>query len=192
MRMVFNTLDECDDRQQMYRNYPRMGPVQGPRSEETTIEAKLVVMGNSGKPATFLTRVSAYSSTKGVGKTSLVTRYTENRFSHSTTATTGALFVTHKTDFAGHHIKLQIWDTAGTWNTYLCVDFLTRKAVRLSYRLQRRVHIENQWRGHKIISALKGRTFFFHPLSLLTQFRAAIGPPCGYLCKRLPSIGSFG
>jgi hypothetical protein len=49
----------------------------------------------------------------GVGKTSLVTRYTENRFSVTTTATTGALFVTHKTDFEGAHVKLQIWDTAG-------------------------------------------------------------------------------
>jgi small GTP-binding protein len=60
------------------------------------MEAKLVVMGNTG-----------------VGKTSLVTRYTEDRFSARTTATTGALFVSHKTDFSGFQVKLQIWDTAG-------------------------------------------------------------------------------
>lgn len=65
-------------------------------NEERAIEAKLVVMGNTG-----------------VGKTSLVTRYTEDRFSARTTATTGALFVSHKTDFNGLPVRLQIWDTAG-------------------------------------------------------------------------------
>lgn len=90
--MAFNDLDDSNDRQ-LYRNYaPRIAQ----RPEEATIEAKLVIMGNTG-----------------VGKTSLVTRYTENRFSQSTVATTGALFVTHKTSYAGHQVKLQIWDTAG-------------------------------------------------------------------------------
>jgi GTPase SAR1 family protein len=67
-----------------------------PGNEERAMEAKLVVMGNTG-----------------VGKTSLVTRYTEDKFSARTTATTGALFVSHKTDFEGFQVKLQIWDTAG-------------------------------------------------------------------------------
>ena len=67
-----------------------------PCNEERALEAKLVVMGNTG-----------------VGKTSLVTRYTEDKFSARTTATTGALFVSHKTEFSGFQVKLQIWDTAG-------------------------------------------------------------------------------
>ena len=51
----------------------------------------------------------------GVGKTSLVRRYTENKWNPAGTAsTTGAFFVTHKTDFKGTRVKLQIWDTAGT------------------------------------------------------------------------------
>lgn len=50
----------------------------------------------------------------GVGKTSLVRRYTENKWNPAGTAsTTGAFFVTHKTDFKGTRVKLQIWDTAG-------------------------------------------------------------------------------
>ena len=65
-------------------------------TDERAIEAKLVVMGNTG-----------------VGKTSLVTRYTEDRFSARTTATTGALFVSHKTEMNGLQVRLQIWDTAG-------------------------------------------------------------------------------
>ncbi|KAG8805442.1 Ras- protein Rab-21 [Serendipita sp. 399] len=91
--MAFNDLDESNDRMR-YRNYAHRI---GQRAEEESIEAKLVVMGNTG-----------------VGKSSLVVRYTENRFSLSTTATTGALFVTHKTNFDDFHVKLQIWDTAGT------------------------------------------------------------------------------
>lgn len=51
----------------------------------------------------------------GVGKTSLVRRYTEDKWNPAGTAsTTGAFFVTHKTDFKGTRVKLQIWDTAGT------------------------------------------------------------------------------
>ena len=53
-------------------------------------------------------------SISGVGKTSLVRRYTENKWNPAGTAsTTGAFFVTHKTDFKGTRVKLQIWDTAG-------------------------------------------------------------------------------
>ena len=52
--------------------------------------------------------------TSGVGKTSLVRRYTEDKWNPAGTAsTTGAFFVTHKTDFKGTRVKLQIWDTAG-------------------------------------------------------------------------------
>ncbi|KAG8758225.1 hypothetical protein FRC14_000472 [Serendipita sp. 396] len=90
--MAFNDLDDSNDRMR-YRNYAHRI---GQRADQESIEAKLVVMGNTG-----------------VGKSSLVVRYTENRFSLSTTATTGALFVTHKTNFEDFHVKLQIWDTAG-------------------------------------------------------------------------------
>jgi len=72
-----------------------------PNTERATLEAKLVVMGNTG-----------------VGKTSLVNRYANNTFSARTTATTGALFVSHKTDFSGFQVKLQIWDTAGMYNVF--------------------------------------------------------------------------
>lgn len=50
----------------------------------------------------------------GVGKTSLVTRYTENKFKPtSTTTTTGALFVTKKVTLDNVRVRLQLWDTAG-------------------------------------------------------------------------------
>ncbi|KAF9246922.1 P-loop containing nucleoside triphosphate hydrolase protein [Melanogaster broomeanus] len=64
---------------------------------EHGIDAKIVVMGNTG-----------------VGKTSLLHRYTQNRFDpRNTTSTTGAFFVTKKVYVDGLKVRLQLWDTAG-------------------------------------------------------------------------------
>ncbi|KAG9034962.1 hypothetical protein FRB95_012252 [Tulasnella sp. JGI-2019a] len=61
------------------------------------VEAKVVVMGNAG-----------------VGKTSLVQRYTTNSFnSTKTAATAGAAFHVKKTVVNGVTVRLQLWDTAG-------------------------------------------------------------------------------
>ncbi|KAL5487647.1 hypothetical protein ACEPAI_5755 [Sanghuangporus weigelae] len=62
-----------------------------------SIDAKIVVMGNTG-----------------VGKTSLLQRYTQNKFDpRNTTSTTGAFFVTKKVYVNGLKVRLQLWDTAG-------------------------------------------------------------------------------
>lgn len=64
---------------------------------EHGIDAKIVVMGNTG-----------------VGKTSLLYRYTQNKFDpRNTTSTTGAFFVTKKVYVEGLKVRLQLWDTAG-------------------------------------------------------------------------------
>jgi GTPase SAR1 family protein len=61
------------------------------------LDSKIVVMGNSG-----------------VGKTSLLYRYTQNRFDpKNTTSTSGAFFVTKKVHVHGLKVRLQLWDTAG-------------------------------------------------------------------------------
>ena len=61
------------------------------------IDSKIVVMGNSG-----------------VGKTSLLQRYTQNKFDpKNTTSTSGAFFVTKKVYVNGLKVRLQLWDTAG-------------------------------------------------------------------------------
>lgn len=61
------------------------------------IDSKIVIMGNSG-----------------VGKTSLLQRYTQNKFDpKNTTATSGAFFVTKKVHVNGLKVRLQLWDTAG-------------------------------------------------------------------------------
>ncbi|KAF9481983.1 hypothetical protein BDN70DRAFT_485050 [Pholiota conissans] len=61
------------------------------------IDSKIVVMGSSG-----------------VGKTSLLYRYTQNKFDpKNTTSTSGAFFVTKKVFVNGLKVRLQLWDTAG-------------------------------------------------------------------------------
>lgn len=50
----------------------------------------------------------------GVGKTSLLYRYTQNKFEpKNTTSTTGALFISKKMYVNGIRVRLQLWDTAG-------------------------------------------------------------------------------
>ncbi|KAH9947252.1 P-loop containing nucleoside triphosphate hydrolase protein [Amylocystis lapponica] len=61
------------------------------------VDAKIVIMGNTG-----------------VGKTSLLCRYTQGKFDpKNTTSTTGAFFVTKKVNVDGLKVRLQLWDTAG-------------------------------------------------------------------------------
>jgi len=49
----------------------------------------------------------------GVGKTSLITRFTDDSFNLSYTATIGVDFKSKMLKYEGEDVKLQIWDTAG-------------------------------------------------------------------------------
>ena len=104
----------------MMSEYPRTGSYKG-STYERGIDAKIVIMGNTGQfplhscpghPA--LPRVFSFSSLSGVGKTSLLQRYTQDKFDpKNTTSTTGAFFVTKKVYKDGLKVRLQLWDTAG-------------------------------------------------------------------------------
>ena len=88
---------------------------------EHGIDAKIVIMGNTGQfPLHFCLGHSAspaflpLSPLSGVGKTSLLQRYTQDKFDpKNTTSTTGAFFVTKKVYKDGLKVRLQLWDTAG-------------------------------------------------------------------------------
>ncbi|KAL1743924.1 P-loop containing nucleoside triphosphate hydrolase protein [Schizophyllum fasciatum] len=76
--------------------YARLDPYARSRYDQG-IDSKIVIMGNSG-----------------VGKTSLLRRYTQNNFDpKNTTSTSGAFFVTKKVTLHGLKVRLQLWDTAG-------------------------------------------------------------------------------
>ncbi|KAI0796601.1 P-loop containing nucleoside triphosphate hydrolase protein [Abortiporus biennis] len=80
----------------MMAEYPRITPYNRSRYDQG-VDAKIVIMGNTG-----------------VGKTSLLQRYTQNKFDpKNTTSTTGAFFVTKKVYSNGIRVRLQLWDTAG-------------------------------------------------------------------------------
>jgi small GTP-binding protein len=64
--------------------------------KEFDIAIKLLLLGDSG-----------------VGKTSLMMRYAEDKFSNSLLSTAGVDYQTQYLDIDGRRVKCQIWDTAG-------------------------------------------------------------------------------
>uniref|UniRef100_A0A182PG67 TBC1 domain family member 31 n=1 Tax=Anopheles epiroticus TaxID=199890 RepID=A0A182PG67_9DIPT len=54
-----------------------------------------------------------FSSTPGVGKTSLVVRYVSNVYTKEISPTIGASFFTCKVNLEDFKVKMQVWDTAG-------------------------------------------------------------------------------
>lgn len=78
-------------------DYPSMDPYSRSSRYDHGIDSKIVIMGSSG-----------------VGKTSLLQRYTQNKFDpKNTTLTSGASFITKKIFVNGTKVRLQLWDTAG-------------------------------------------------------------------------------
>ena len=92
--------------------YQRLDPYSRSRYEHG-IDSKIVIMGNSGTSIRFSPNPYSFYPT-GVGKTSLLYRYTQNKFDpKNTTSTSGAFFVTKKVYVNGLKVRLQLWDTAG-------------------------------------------------------------------------------
>ena len=95
--------------------YQNLDPYSRSRYEHG-IDSKIVIMGNSGtlfihSAIPLFGRLLAIT---GVGKTSLLHRYTQNKFDpKNTTSTSGAFFVTKKVYVNGLKVRLQLWDTAG-------------------------------------------------------------------------------
>ncbi len=73
----------------------------------------------------------------GVGKTSLLYRYTQGKFDpKNTTSTSGAFFVTKKVYVNGLKVRLQLWDTAGQerFRSMVCRPLLSSVCVALTIR----------------------------------------------------------
>jgi hypothetical protein len=92
--------------------YQSLDPYSRSRYEHG-IDSKIVIMGNSGNLILSFPNVYLFYPI-GVGKTSLLYRYTQNKFDpKNTTSTSGAFFVTKKVYVNGLKVRLQLWDTAG-------------------------------------------------------------------------------
>lgn len=118
-------------RMAMTQLYPRMD--MDSRYGERSMDAKIVVMGNtfvalrhsSFHPAPLAHLSHLLYHSRGVGKTSLLHRYTQGKFDpKNTTSTTGAFFVTKKVYVDGLKVRLQLWDTAGQerFRSMVCIS----------------------------------------------------------------------
>jgi Ras family len=98
----------------MMSEYQRLDSYQRAMYEQG-IDAKIVIMGNTGQYHKLSLSADVIKSLlAGVGKTSLLQRYTQDKFDpKNTTSTTGAFFVTKKVYKDGLKVRLQLWDTAG-------------------------------------------------------------------------------
>lgn len=98
----------------MMSEYPRSDSYLRRSVYDQGIDAKIVIMGNTGNLLVKNSTVLSLISLSGVGKTSLLQRYTQDKFDpKNTTSTTGAFFVTKKVYKDGLKVRLQLWDTAG-------------------------------------------------------------------------------
>jgi len=88
-----------------------------------------------------------------VGKTSLVLRYDENRFSHKFVTTIGVDYRDKVVDIHGANVKLQIWDTAGQERfRALTANFFSRAdGIVLAYDVSKRTSFEGVRRWHEQI-----------------------------------------
>ena len=113
--------------------YQSLDPYSRSRYEHG-IDSKIVIMGNSGTSSLsslYLSVSSIYPT--GVGKTSLLYRYTQNKFDpKNTTSTSGAFFVAKKVYVNGLKVRLQLWDTAGQERFRSMVSFLHMQATGLT------------------------------------------------------------
>ena len=103
--------------------------------EEGALPCKVVLIGESG-----------------VGKTSIITRYTRNQFKSQLMATSGANFVTKNVimEEENQSIKFEIWDTAGQerYRALAKVFYKNASVCVLVYDITRRSsfeEIKNYW-----------------------------------------------
>ena len=85
----------------------------------------------------------------GVGKTTLLHRYVEGRFSAETKMTIGVEFFLKETEIDGQHCTLQLWDFGGQERFRFLLEsyVLGAKGALLMFDLTRPITLENleQW-----------------------------------------------
>ncbi|XP_050034375.1 uncharacterized protein [Dermacentor andersoni] len=64
----------------------------------------------------------------GVGKTSIITRYSQKKFVSTTSPTIGASFTTLRVNVGNARVRIQLWDTAGQERFRAMAPLYYRKA----------------------------------------------------------------
>jgi len=81
-------------------------------SEQSTLQFKFIVIGCSG-----------------AGKTSILRRLVDNKFTKGTQSTVGIEYFTYVTTIEGKSVKMMIWDTAGQERFYTIAKAYFRSAL---------------------------------------------------------------
>ena len=103
-------------------------------------------MAEGGDESEYLTCKIVLLGEAGVGKTSIITRYTANTFSDVLMSTTGASFATKKIAINEENkVKLQLWDTAGQekYRSLAKIFYQNAQAAIFVYDITRRDSFEN-------------------------------------------------
>lgn len=82
----------------------------------------------------------------GVGKTTLLKKFSSGTFGENTETTTGAAFTSYSTIFNNEIVTLNIWDTAGQERYKSLVNLYTRGASVIILALDLTKSLENQAR----------------------------------------------
>ncbi|XP_068197304.1 ras-related protein Rab-12 isoform X3 [Antennarius striatus] len=115
------------------------------------------------RPADFKLQIIVIGS-RGVGKTSLMERFTDDTFSEACKSTVGVDFKIKTVELRGKKIRLQIWDTAGQerFNSITSAYYRNAKGIVLVYDITKQQTFEDLPKWMKMIDKESGSTFFLN------------------------------
>ncbi|XP_069778468.1 ras-related protein Rab-12 isoform X3 [Narcine bancroftii] len=104
------------------------------------------------RPADYKLQVIIIGS-RGVGKTSLMERFTDDTFSEACKSTVGVDFKIKSIELRGKKIRLQIWDTAGQerFNSITSAYYRSAKGIILVYDITKKETFEDVPKWMKMI-----------------------------------------
>ncbi|XP_068197303.1 ras-related protein Rab-12 isoform X2 [Antennarius striatus] len=110
------------------------------------------------RPADFKLQIIVIGS-RGVGKTSLMERFTDDTFSEACKSTVGVDFKIKTVELRGKKIRLQIWDTAGQerFNSITSAYYRNAKGIVLVYDITKQQTFEDLPKWMKMIDKFAAR-----------------------------------
>ncbi|KAE8598416.1 hypothetical protein XENTR_v10016818 [Xenopus tropicalis] len=124
------------------------------------------------RPADFKLQVIIIGS-RGVGKTSLMERFTDDTFCEACKSTVGVDFKIKTVELRGKKIRLQIWDTAGQerFNSITSAYYRSAKGIILVYDITKKETFEDLPKWMKMIDKVRIRRHGCIFLNLLYRNR---------------------